>query len=328
VAIGSGIGSQLGAATESTYGTSVTPARFFEYDSESIDFDKTAQQGTGMRAGGQVVRANRRVVTMIGGKGDVQMDVPSKGFGFWLALAFGGTPTSAQQAATAAYLHTFTPGDLLGKMATVQVGVPQLGGTVTPKTALGCKVTDLELTAGLGEILTAKIGLDAADVRTDVALATASYAAGATTNVFHFAEGAITIGGSAIAGVRSATVKLDNGLKTDRRHLGGLGKKAEPVIADYRKITGKLDAEFIDTTFSAAYLTDAALALVLTFTGPLIASTYFETLKITVPVIKLDSQMPDVGGADIVDLSVDFVGLDDGTNPPIKIEYTSTDVTP
>lgn len=325
--IGSGIGSQLGASTEVTYATSVTPARFFEFDSESIAYDKTPAQGRGLRAGGQVVRSNRRVVTMIGGKGDVSMDVPSKGFGFWLSLALGGV-VSAQQGATAAYKHTFTLADLLGKSATVQVGLPQPGGTVTAKTALGCKVTDLELSCALGDIVKAKIGLDAADVRTDIALAAASYPSGPSTNVFHFAEGAITIGGTPVAGVRTASTKLENGLKTDRRHLGNAGKKAEPVIADYRKIGGKLEAEYVDTTFTAAYLTDAPLGLILTFTGPVIAAPYNETLKITVPAIKLNSELPNVTGPDLLMAGVDYEGLDNGTDQPITIEYTSTDLTP
>lgn len=325
MAIGSGIGAQLGAASETTYGTAATPSRFFEFNSESIDYDKGTTQGTGLRAGQAIARANRRVVTSIGGKGDLGFDVATKGYGFWLALALGAV-TTTQQAATIAYKQVHTLADLAGKSATVQVGVPSAAGVVTAKTALGCKVANLSISCAQGDLVKTKIGLDAVDVRTDVALASASYPTAA--NLFSFVSGSITVDGSAVAAVTDFEVTLDNGLAVDRRFLGAGGKKAEPQIADLRKIGGKLGAEFTDLTFVSRYLSDASVALVLTMLGTQIVAGQTETLKITIPAAKLNGETPKVGGPDIVKLDVGFDGLDDGTNPPITIEYTSTDTAP
>lgn len=45
-------------------------------------------------------------------------------------------------------------GDVYGHSFTAQVGVPQYGGTVTPKTITGCKISSFELAAASGEIAT------------------------------------------------------------------------------------------------------------------------------------------------------------------------------
>jgi hypothetical protein len=62
------------------------------------------------------------------------------------------------------------------------------------------------------------------------------------------------------------------------------------------------------------------------FVGPLIASTFFETFRITLPAVRFDEGPPVVDGFDVVKPSFNFTALYDGTNQP-KIEIISTDVT-
>jgi hypothetical protein len=63
-----------------------------------------------------------------------------------------------------------------------------------------------------------------------------------------------------------------------------------------------------------------------TFAGPTaIASTFFPTIKFTLPAIQIRGTSPTVGNADVLDQSIPFVTKYDGTNAPCKIEYTHGD---
>lgn len=322
MAIGSGIGSQLGIATESTFNTPVTVTRFYEFTSESLNYQKKTAVGMGLRAGGQLPRAQRRVVTTTDISGDFVMDLPTRGLGLVLAHAMGSFP-SPTTVSSGVYSYTMTLGDVAGKSFTSQVGVPQYGGTVTPKTVGGCKIPNFELSVGTGQIAVGKFGIDAASFTTGTALATASYSA--STNVFHFAQGALTVDGSAVANIKDFSLSVDNVLKADRYNLGSAGIKSEQIINGFRKVSGKISAEFTDTTLLTKYLSDASLALSLTFTGATIASTYKDSLTITVSAVKLDGETPKVGGPGVIDVNFTFEAYDNGTDAPLTIVYQTAD---
>jgi hypothetical protein len=324
MAIGSGIGSQLGIAAETTFNTSVTVTRFYEFTSENISYNKKTAVGMGLRAAGQVPRSQRRVVTTFDAGGEITLDLPTKGLGLLLAQAMGTSPT-ATTTTTGVYSYSFTLGDVYGRSFTAQVGVPQYGGTVTPKTVSGAKIQSFELGVTTGGIATGKFQLDAASLTTGTALATASYTA--AINLFHFAQGAITLDATSIANVKDFTLTVDNTLKQDRYNLGSSGAKAEQVINGFRKISGKLTAEFTDTTLFSKFYSDANAALVLTFTGAIIANGQSEKLTITIPAAKFNADTPNVPGPGTVDLSMSFDVFDDGTNAPLTIAYQTSDTT-
>lgn len=324
MAIGSGIGSQLGIATETTFNTSVTVSRFYEFTSENLSFNKKTAVGMGLRAGGQLPRSQRRVVTTTDAGGDIVLDLPTRGLGLLLSHAMGSTP-SAVTTTTGVYSYTFTLGDVYGRSFTAQVGVPQYGGTVTPKTISGSKIQSFELAVATGGIATGKFTVDAASLTTGVSLATASYST--ISNLFHFAQGAITVDGSSVANVKDFSITVDNTLKQDRYNLGAAGVKAEQVINGFRKISGKLTAEFTDTNFFTKYYNDTTTALVLTFTGQTIAGGQKETLSITIPAVKFNADTPNVPGPQVIDLAMTFEAYDDGTNQPLTIVYQTADAT-
>jgi hypothetical protein len=322
MAIGAGIGASLGVATESTFGTGVTVTRFYEFNSENLQFRKNTAEGMGLRAGGQLPRSQRRVVTTKDAGGDLDLDLPTRGLGLLLSYAMGTTPT-ATTVSSGVYSYTFTLGDTYGKSFTTQVGVPQYGGTVTPKTLAGCKINNFELSVANGEIAKGKFGIDAQSLTTSTALATVSYPA--TGSVFNFAQGAITLNGSAVANIKDFSVTVDNAIKNDRYNLGALGLKSEQNISGFRKVSGKITAEFTDTTLLAAFLADTTASLALTFTGDTISSTYKDTLSITLPACKFDADTPNVSGPGVVDLSMTFTVYDDGTNQPMTIVYQTSE---
>ena len=323
MAIGSGIGSSLGIKKETTFNTGVTVDRFYEFNSESTKYTKNTVVGQGLRAGGLTPRVQRRVVTTFTGEGDFEIDLPSRGLGLLLSLATGSVPTGTS--ANGAYTYTFVPEDLIGDSFTTQVGVPQYGGTVTPKTLTGCKITGFELSVGAGDIAKGKFNIDSAGFTTATALASPSYST--VSNVFHFAQGVITDNVSTTyANIKDFSLTVDNTLKTDRYNIGSAGAKQEQIINGFRTISGKVTAEFTDTVLLDKFLADTTAGLKLTFTGGTIGSTT-ELLSITIPAAKFDGDAPMVSGPGVVDVSFGFTVYDNGTDAPFTIVYRTLDST-
>jgi hypothetical protein len=332
MAIGAGIGASLGIATESSFNnqTSVTVDHFLEFNTESTKYTKNTVVGQGLRAGGLTPRIQRRVVTTFAGSGDFEIDLPTRGLGLLLAHACGGTfPTPTQIGSTGVYTTTFTPGDTKGNNLVVQVGVPQYGGTVTPKTLTGCKISNFELSVGAGDIAKGKFTIDSAGFTTGISLSTPSYSTNASsTNLFHFAQGSITDNVSTTyANIKDFSLTVDNALKTDRYNLGSLGAKQEQIINGFRAISGKVTAEFTDTTLLAKFIADTTAGLKLTFTGASIGTSGSnkELLSITIPACKFDGDVPAVAGPGVIDVSFGFTVYDDGTNAPFTIITQSLD---
>ena len=324
MAIGAGIGAQFGIANETTFNTYVAPTRFYEFNSESLNYNKNTVVGMGLRAGGQVARSQRRVVTTSDASGDIVMDLPTRGLGLLLSHAMGTAPTGTL-VTTGVYTYSFTLGDVFGRSFSAQAGVPQYGGSVIAKTLTGCKVSSFQLGVDNGGIATGTFSVDAAGLVTSQSLATASYALNGS--IFHFAQGALTVDAGAVTNVRDFSLSVDNNLKADRYNLGGSGAKSEQTIGGFRSISGSLTAEFTDTPLMNKFLTDASAALVLTFTGDTIASTHKDTLTITLPAVKLNGDTPKVGGDGPVDLSIDFDAFDNGTDQPLTIVYKTSEST-
>lgn len=322
MAIGSGVGAQLGIATESTFNTPVAVSRFYEFTSESFNYNKTTAVGMGLRAGGVIPRAQRRVVTTTDVSGDIALDLPTRGLGLLLAHAMGSFPT-ATTVASGVYSYTFTLGDTYGKSFTSQVGVPQYGGTVTPKTMGGCKVNSFDLEVSSAGLATGKFSVDGSSLSTSTSLATASYSP--STGIFHFAQGAITVDGVAVANIKDFSVSVDNSLKVDRYNLGSAGLKQEQIINGFRKVSGKVTAEFTDTTLLAKFIADTTTSIALTFTGNTIASTYKDTLSISLSAVKFDGELPQVGGPEAIDVNFTFEAYDNGTDAPLTIVYQTGD---
>ncbi len=321
------VGTQIyfGTAEETTYGTPVVVNRFYEVLSETMGRNNNILTSNGLRGGTRNLRrGSRRVVSSRDATGNVVMEVPTTTFGRWLKQLLGGTPTIAQQGGTTAYLHTYSMGDMTGKSQTLQKQLRRADGTtVEDFTIHGAKTMSGEFTIGVDQILQSSFAMDGEDIDTSTAGAAASY-----TNVklFHFKQGALKVAGSTVTNGLSAGVTITNALKTDRYYLGSAGLKKEPVDNDFPTVTGTLSAEFDSAaTFYDRYAADSSAELILEFVGDVIASTYYETFRITVPDVRFTGGTPTVGGPDVVVNDVPFEGQYDGTNAGVKIEYMTTD---
>ncbi|MEU0181775.1 phage tail tube protein [Streptomyces sp. NPDC006207] len=327
MAIGSGLGAQVGIAAESTYGTFVAPSKFIEFTKESIVLRKTTAQSAGIAAGRLLALSSRRVLTTQDAGGTLEMEVTNKGMGVLLQTLMGTSVTPVQQGAGPAYLQTHTLADTAGKSLTIQKGVPLTTGTVTDKTFVGCKVISAEFSCEVGGMLTASFEIDGKTCDENQTMATASYSNMAP---FHFGQMAVKTGSfgteTAHDGIRKVSVKVERPMATDRYYAGQAGLKKEPISNDQVKISGSIEMDYVSTTLDDLHTSDGATSFVLEFVGPLIAATFFETFRITLPAIKIDDAPPQVEGFDVIRPTFNFTGLFDGTNQP-KIEYISTDIT-
>ncbi|WP_405924853.1 phage tail tube protein [Streptomyces sp. NBC_00035] len=327
MAIGSGLGAQLGISAESTYGTFVAPSKFLEFTKEGLILKKTTAQSSGIAAGRLLPLNSRRVLTRKEAAGPIDLEIANKGMGLLVQALMGTTVTPVQQAATAAYLQTHTLASVAGKSLTIQKGVPLTTGTVTDKTFVGCKVISGEFSCGVGEMLTGSFEIDGKDCDEGQTLAAASYSNMAP---YHFGQMAVKTGTfgaeTALDGIRKVSCKVERPQDVERFYAGQAGLKKEPIENDQVKITGSLESDYVATTLDDLHTSDGSTSFVWEFVGPLIASTYFETFRVTLPAIRLNEGPPAVDGFGVVKPTFQYEGLFDGTNQP-KIEIIATDVT-
>ena len=333
--IGTGLSGSLGVGVETTYGTYEAPALHLEVAGKlGLKKVKNTNVSKGLAAGRQVpLAARRKVITKAAG-GSFPIEVATKGMGVLLNTLIGGTVTPVQQAATTAYLqtHSLTSSqDVAGKMLTLQAGVADTAGTIHPYTFLGSKILGAEFSCGVDEFLTMALDVDSRDVVESETLVAPSYVAAAAP--FHFGQGTLKIGdtvgaAAAIDGVRKVSFKIGRKMDTGRFYYGAGGLKKEPLLNDHADLSGTLDVDFVTKADLAdRYRDDTQFAIVWEFVGANIASTYYETFRITLPACFLDDETPQNDGPGTVSTPFKFVVLNDGTNAPVKIEYISTDTT-
>ncbi len=331
--IASGLGGQVCFAPETTYGTYVAGTKFAEVSKFELKPNFNRVQGGGLAAGRQVQLTSRYVETSRDATASVDMEVTNKGMGLLLQALMGTTVTPVQQAATTAYLQTHTLGDPRGKSLSFQIGVPEIGvtsATSRPFTLTGAKVTQIEFSAAVDEILTAAIDLDCQDSTEAQTLVAASYPT--TISPFHWGQSTVKVGAfgaeAAVDSVKSFSLTVGRASDTERFYMGNSGLKREPVLNDWQEFTGTLNADFVDKTmFSDRYRAKTPFSLIVEFVGPLIASTYYETIRFKTPSCVIDEGAPSLDGPDVVNTDFNYRVLNDGTNAPLTIEYMSTDVT-
>jgi hypothetical protein len=296
MALPSGLAAQVGVAAEVTYGTYVAPARFFEFVSESIDLERERIDSAGIRSGRTVLHRWAPGVQRV--TGDLVLELAAEGFGLLWSHILGGVATSG----VGPYTHTFTPGDLTGKSLSVQIGRPDIGGTVRAFSYLGMKVDQANLTANVNEFARLTLSLYGCHEDTAQTLGVASY--NAALAPFVFTQGSVTVAGSAFD-VRSFDLTIDNALATDRHFIRGTTpeRPKEPLQNGLRAVTGTLTADFTDLAAYNRYVNGTEAALVLAFNAGASAQ-----LTITMNV-RYDGNTPNVGGPDLLEQELPFTAV-------------------
>ncbi len=329
MAIGSGLAAQVGGKKESAYGTRVVPDQFWELESEGFQLQKKFLESKQLRAGRSFQSGSRRVATTRMAPGTLGGEVPMKGFGFFADLLHGNTVTPVQQGATTAYLQTHNIGASdPNKHATIQVGKPDTGGaaasgTVRPHDYLGCMVTQIEVNSALDAFLKFALQVDAQDEKTDQTLAVASYPAG--QEGYNFQQATITVNGVAQTFVLSWSLTIQLARAIERFYLRSSPLKSKPIQNAYAGAAGSLTFEYIDQVQYGLFTTAAKVPLVVDFTSTTLAGSGFPfRITFTMPQVQFTGSTPVVAGPDLLTFDAPFEILDDGTNPPIKIEIMDT----
>ena len=331
MAIRSGLAAQLGLAESSTFGTYQTPTRFLEFNEESLEYQIERVESPGLRAGNRVLRTDRYAPGQKRVEGSLTLEPATKGFGLVLKHALGATSITTPSGATDARLHSHTLGDIFGTSLTVQVGRPDVSGTVQPFTYLGCRVDTLSLTSSVDELLVAEVGLVGQDETRSQSLATATYpttGSAAAYEQFYWTQGVISIAGSAVGVVTDFEIEINNNLKSDRYFLGG-ATMSEPILAGMTEITGTVTVEFLNLTAYERFVDNTQVALTAKWTAATaIESSTFPYIEVNIPKVRFDGPAnPQVGGPDVITHELPFKALFDGTNGPITIDYMTSDTT-
>jgi hypothetical protein len=342
MATGTGLDAQLGYKIETTYGTAVTVDKFQEFNSESLNWEPTWLEPSGLRAGTKFKRASRLVQSRQTVSGSLELEHATRNMGTLWKMALGSTVSSPTLISGTAYSQIHFPGDYAGKSLTIQVGRPEPVSpyTVRPHTYAGCKVAGWELSCSDGEYAKLSLDIEGRSEATATALATASYATSAS--VFNFSQVTVMkLGGTATtssgettvasgttvpAVVTGFTISGSTPMATERYGLGNAGLKSEPLENDIPTVTGTLSAEWDRTTFYDAFKANTTTAIEIKFVGSAIAATgQFETLSIIIPAAKFKAVPANVGGPDIVKADIDFEAYSDETNPVIQVKLISAD---
>lgn len=321
---------QFGVAEEVTYGTPVTVNRFFEFlPGETLDRQQTVLNSQALRKGRTYGDGSKRVITKRSGGGSIGFEVGSNQFGLFFKHMLGSVATVQPDAGNSptVYMHTFTPGTLIGKSMTLQKGVEKVDGTAQAFTFHGSKITEWEIGVGVDEMCVLNLTFDAEDVDTSTGLAVASYT---DYDLFHFGQGVIKVGGATIGNVSSGRIRGINALNVERYFLGQLGLKSEPLEADLRQITGEVTAQFANLTdFYNRFTNDTPTEIIMEFVGPVISDDETQLLRITVADVRLTGEVPKVSDADVATSTLPFEAYAPaGGGPAITIEYQTTDTTP
>lgn len=318
---------QLMIGDQTDYVTPATVGRALEIDpGETMDYKPNRRQGEGIRVGSRVARAARRSTSSSEAGGDFSLDVLGKGLGQLLRNCVGAGTSMLVSGTT--YQQVFTLADAMNPF-TLQKGVGRINtdasATIDPLTFIGCIVTGFELSLDTQDVLKLKPSIDAREVTTATALATASYA-NTGAGIFTFAGASIYSGlttaptatalavptGTPLANITDFSLAVDHQLDVGRWVADGTGKKRKPARTKSSAITGKLGIEYDSTTFRDAFLADTPMAIVARFTTPVALSTGVETLDIVLPEIRLDGELPKIA-AEVTKMSCGFTALDNLT---------------
>lgn len=302
MAIGSGLATQFGFKQESTYGTGVTVDRFSPIESESLteEIDRLESSGivTGRRMliSEQWAAGNRKI------SGGVKGELYQENMGALFKAALGANTT----AGAGPYTHTCTPGDLSDDFLTLQIGKPDVAGTVQPFTFTGCMVTEWEVAAKAGELVTFAVDFVGQALATGTSLASASYGTG-DAKPFTFAHASATVAGGAVP-VKEISIKGVNGLDTERFFIGS-DQISQPVENGLREYTGEATLEFSGLTQLNRFRNGTETALVLTIDNAADSKSVVFTLN-----ARYDGTTPTVEGRGITMLKVPFKAVASSTD--------------
>lgn len=316
---------QFAIGVESTYGTAVAPTRILELLDESVKLNEDRIESKGLRTGRRVLsstgwaQGNRSV------EGDFSLEARATGMGLLHKLMLGASATTTPAGASTRRLHKATIGSLDGQSLTVQaIRTDSSTPPVRVKTDFtGVKIANWDISCNVNEFVQYKIGVDGRDAADSTStLYSGTYPTG---ELLTYVGGAITIDGTPVS-VKTASVKGDNTISQARYVLGSKLKQEQIEQAGLRQIDGSITVDWTNNNGLYAKFTGGTLAsVVLKFeSATVIESTVKASVTITLPACRFDGGQVS-GGGEIIQQTVPFSIVDNGTDEPITIDYVTLD---
>ena len=323
---------QVGFKAEAEYGTAVVVDEFLPAVMPIGLIPRVGVIETSARIPGRIASPTSRNVNYDdGGEGTLTFELARDDMlGLW-QWAMQDAPETAQQDATAAYLHTLEYNIAAAKAAvnslTIQTGVPFLGGAVEPFTFAGCVCSGFEVTAEENGMAQAAFNVTAQSAVHTTDLVTPTYPAAHVPFTWR-SETLVKRAGSALAGVRSASFSLESGLTFDRSLWDGTGKRARPKLNTdpVAQLTLQVEPSDLSLTFDD-WMTNTGRAWIVEFTGANIASTYDYTFRITIADGYIQGDPPQDDSEELLSHGLTIRADDNGTDPLFKLEIMSTETT-
>lgn len=320
MAIGSGLGSQVGFSAETTYGTRVAAAKFIRAKSYRADRAAQEVQGEGILSGNFGDLAAHYVETTNAGTGMMAFDVQDRGLGVIWNTLMGGTVTPTVVVTGSVFTASFPLADTLGKSITYNVGLPYRSGTTISHELTGTKIVAAEFTCAQGGVLECSVDLDAKAWTDGQAVPTASYPTAAAP--FTFRDMAVKIGTfnseAAVGGVRAVTARIERPHDVSDYVANNSGQKNEPVLAGPTQITGSVEADFLaKADFQDRANSTASTSLVLEWVqATAITASNFPTFRLQLPGVIFTQASQGIDGRDALTNTWNWRWSYDGTNQP------------
>lgn len=330
MSIRSGLAGQAMFAVESTYGTFVAPTRSLEIEKESIKHDRLNIDSNAIRANMRVLRSDRYKRVGKGAAGTITMPAWNKGLGMLMQTAFGVDTITTPSGATNTRDHTSTYTDPFGKMLTVQIGRPDVSGTVQPFSYLGGKILGTTFSNDVDGYLMIDWDFDFQDVTTAQALGT--FTPPTALELLSFAGGTISVGGSQ-KDVVDVKASFPHPQKTDRYFIKNSATKKEPIINALAVPTVEITADFESLTEYGRFTGDSTAAITLLWEGSIIEAGGGATVnpkygfQITITAARTNEYEAQLDSVDVIPEKVTYQVMDDGTNPPVSVRYRTVDTT-
>jgi hypothetical protein len=328
----------FGTGSEVTFGTPVTPTRWYEPLPGTMDFNinPAFTDGGGMRVASVVDRADRSVITTADATGGSSFELLTRGYGLLWEACLGAATSTLVSGST--YQQVITPISSSSTLParTVQVGVVDATGTVNPFTFEGGTVSEWTLSMDNAGLVTLEVQWDFENWSTATGLTTPTYTASA--NQFHFGQATIGIGGAythptttalgaaatTVSNVRAFSITCNNNVDAGRYNATGTGRK-QRQLAGKREITGSVEYEYDANTNRDNFIANTSTPLVLTLTSSEALSTGTATFQVCIPNMKWRAGTPQQTDGPVPTVSGDFKVFENGTNPAVALVHRTAD---
>ena len=301
---------------ESSYGTWAAPTRGYEADADGWQGQSTLLDHAGLRAGRHTTLASRQRRQPQGSVGRIASPVLTGGEGLRLKHLLGSHSGPAANKQTIA-----TTDDGPAGSYSVAVGRVDNAGTLRHFRYPGAVPTDFALSADVNSPLLLDIGYAAADPLINQAAVAPAYPA--DTQMFTWADVAISVAGASIGFATAFSLNGDLAMNTDRYTLRDNAARLRPTRQGSPIFTGSITGELDGLAELIREAAGNAFTIVMTASYPTAISGVSPALKVTLQSCRYSAatatMAPDSQSTTELPFSVSW----DGDNPAVQIEYTA-----